>query len=100
MVVSRSIARLECRGRVYPSTAEGSRHSPSRRQNRMPLSSGGRVTDLVGPVVGDEPVFRAIPLPNGARMAFTIQIALEAWSGATVTGSVLPAGAESVDWAT
>lgn len=34
-----------------------------------------------GPVNGGEPELRAIPLPNGARVAFTIQVALEAWSG-------------------
>jgi allantoinase len=38
------------------------------------------IADLVGPVNGDEPDIRAIPLPNGARMAFTIQVALEAWA--------------------
>jgi peptidoglycan/xylan/chitin deacetylase (PgdA/CDA1 family) len=31
-----------------------------------------------GPVVGDRPDIRAIPLPNGARLAFTVQVALEA----------------------
>ena len=62
-----------------------------------------RVEDLVGPVTGEEPTIRAIPLPNGARVAFTIQVALEAWSGATVTGPMLPVGPDgqsSVDWAT
>ncbi|MFI5269880.1 MAG: polysaccharide deacetylase family protein, partial [Chloroflexota bacterium] len=38
------------------------------------------IAGLVGPVNGDEPVIRAIPLPNGARMAFTIQVALETWA--------------------
>ncbi len=37
--------------------------------------------DLVGPVNGGEPDIRAIPLPNDARVAFTIQVALEAWQG-------------------
>lgn len=56
------------------------------------MADFGRYTnsDLVGPVTGAEPVIRAIPLPNGARMAFTIQVALEAWAG----------GEEPPDWAT
>ncbi|HVA25452.1 MAG TPA: polysaccharide deacetylase family protein [Chloroflexota bacterium] len=36
--------------------------------------------DLAGPVNGDEPDIRAVALPNGARMAFTIQVAIEAWA--------------------
>jgi peptidoglycan/xylan/chitin deacetylase (PgdA/CDA1 family) len=59
--------------------------------------------DLTGPVTGTEPDIRAIPLPDGARLAFTIQVALEAWSGATITGTSLPAGGDgqgAADWAT
>ena len=62
-----------------------------------------RLDDLVGPVAGAEPTIRPIPLPNGARVAFTIQVALEAWSGATISGPTLPVGADgrsSLDWAT
>src|SRR4051794_31533994 len=69
----------------------------------MPEVDRSGVADLIGAVVGDEPIARAIPLPNGARMAFTIQVALEAWSGATIKGSVLPVGPDgqsSADWAT
>lgn len=65
--------------------------------------ASSRVDDLIGPVAGSEPAIRAIPLPNGARVAFTIQVALEAWSGATVTGPTLPVGPDgqsSTDWAT
>ncbi|HEX6512748.1 MAG TPA: polysaccharide deacetylase family protein [Chloroflexota bacterium] len=46
--------------------------------------------ELRGPVAGGEPLIRAIPLPNGARLAFTIQVALEAWAGAD----------EKPDWTT
>jgi hypothetical protein len=53
-----------------------------------------RVGDLIGPVTGAEPDVRAIPLPNGARVAFTIQVALEAWSGATISGATLPASSD------
>jgi len=41
------------------------------------------VTDsqtLIGPVAGGRPDIRAIPLPNDARVAFTVQVALEASS--------------------
>jgi peptidoglycan/xylan/chitin deacetylase (PgdA/CDA1 family) len=48
--------------------------------------------ELVGPVSGSEPVVRAIPLPDQARLAFTIQVALEAWAPDT-------AGAAPPDWA-
>ncbi len=41
----------------------------------------GRTTaDLIGPVAGADPIVRPISLPNGARMAFTLQVALEAWA--------------------
>jgi peptidoglycan/xylan/chitin deacetylase (PgdA/CDA1 family) len=66
-------------------------------------NGSGEQAGLIGPVVGDEPIVRAIPLPNGARMAFTIQVALEAWSGATVRGTTLPVapdGKPLADWAT
>ncbi|MBV8084277.1 MAG: polysaccharide deacetylase family protein, partial [Chloroflexi bacterium] len=33
---------------------------------------------LIGPVLGGEPVIHNVALPNGARLAFTIQVALEA----------------------
>lgn len=62
-----------------------------------------RVEDLIGPVAGAEPAVRPIPLPNGARVAFTIQVALEAWTGATISGPTLPIGPDgepSLDWAT
>jgi peptidoglycan/xylan/chitin deacetylase (PgdA/CDA1 family) len=65
--------------------------------------SNATLDDLVGPVTGAEPTIRPIPLPNGARMAFTIQVALEAWSGATISGPRLPAGPDGrseLDWAT
>ena len=65
--------------------------------------SSASLDDLVGPVVGDDPEVRAIPLPGGARMAFTIQVALEAWIGATVRGTTLPPtsdGQTGLDWAT
>ncbi len=45
------------------------------------LASAG-LTDLKGPATGAEPDIRALPLPNGARMAFTVQVALEAWADA------------------
>jgi allantoinase len=38
------------------------------------------MAELLGPVNGDDPMFRRVQLPNGARMAFTIQVALEAWA--------------------
>ncbi len=49
-------------------------------------------TELLGPVTAGEPVIRPIPLPNGARVAFTIQVALEAWAGtnAAQPGSRMP----------
>ena len=62
-----------------------------------------RLEDLIGPVAGAEPAIRPIPLPNGARVAFTIQVALEAWSGATISGPTLPVGPDgpsNLDWAT
>jgi peptidoglycan/xylan/chitin deacetylase (PgdA/CDA1 family) len=65
--------------------------------------SNATLDDVVGPVAGAEPTIRPIPLPNGARMAFTIQVALEAWSGATISGPRLPVGPEGrpdLDWAT
>jgi peptidoglycan/xylan/chitin deacetylase (PgdA/CDA1 family) len=65
--------------------------------------SNATLDDLVGPVIGDEPDIRAIPLPGGARVAFTIQVALEAWAGATVRGTTLPTppdGQGALDWAT
>lgn len=34
---------------------------------------------LIGPVNGGEPFIRPVPLPNDARVAFTIQVALEGW---------------------
>jgi allantoinase len=38
-------------------------------------------SQLVGPLDESERHVLALPLPNGARLAFTIQIALEAWAG-------------------
>lgn len=63
--------------------------------------------DLRGPVTGEEPVLNELPLPGGARIAVTIQLAVEAWSGTAVSGSTL--GSEltgeairrgTPDWAT
>jgi peptidoglycan/xylan/chitin deacetylase (PgdA/CDA1 family) len=42
---------------------------------------------VIGPVNGGEPDIRDISLPNGARVAFTIQVALEAWSGASTAAT-------------
>jgi hypothetical protein len=54
-----------------------------------------------------ESVVRNVGLPQGARMAVTIQVALEAWQGTTVTGNTIgePLGQKAValgvpDWAT
>jgi hypothetical protein len=65
------------------------------------------LSDLEGPVNGEEPTIQAIALPDGARIAFTIQVALEAWAGANVTGSAVgsrppeaAARTGAPDWAT
>jgi hypothetical protein len=42
---------------------------------------------VIGPATGEEPVLRYPALPHGARVAFTVQVALEA--------SMKPAGARS-----
>jgi allantoinase len=39
----------------------------------------GRLDQIVGPVNGGEPELRSVPLPNGANIAVTAQLTLEAW---------------------
>lgn len=52
----------------------------------MPEPEAG---ELRGPVTGEEPHLAPFELPDGARVVVTIQLALEAWAGTAVTGSVL-----------
>lgn len=47
------------------------------------------ISDLTGPVAGDRPVLVSAPLPGDARIAVTVQVALEAWAGSKVTGNAL-----------
>ena len=43
----------------------------------------GTLDQIVGPVNGEEPVLRSVPLPNGANLALTVQLTLEAWEDAS-----------------
>ena len=69
----------------------------------MPVIEGS-VDQLVGPVAGAEPVIRSVPLPNGAKIALTVQLTLEAWADtAMARGRNMPEEAirKGVpDWAT
>jgi allantoinase len=62
----------------------------------MDVSEELRSRGISGPVLGEEPVLKAMPLPGGARVAVTIQLAFEAWSPGISSGSVL-GGALSAD---
>ena len=42
---------------------------------------------LSGPVLGGEPALRSFSLPNGARVAVSVQLAFEAWSPNVVAGN-------------
>ena len=55
------------------------------------------LNDLRGPVAGEAPVLRSTPLPGQARVAITVQLALEAWQGTRVSGNALgsPLGEEA-----
>lgn len=48
-----------------------------------------REKGIQGPVIGEEPKLKSIPFPNGAFVAVTVQLALEAWSENVASGSVL-----------
>lgn len=47
------------------------------------------IDDLGGPVAGEEPLITPVPLPGMARVAVTVQLALEAWAGTSTTGNAL-----------
>jgi peptidoglycan/xylan/chitin deacetylase (PgdA/CDA1 family) len=59
--------------------------------------STATLEDLRGPVVGETPVLKSVPLPGGARVAVTVQLAFEAWKGTRVSGNALgsPLGEEA-----
>jgi len=59
--------------------------------------SAATLDDLRGPVAGEVPVLGSAPLPGNARVAITVQLALEAWKGNEVSGNALgsPLGAEA-----
>jgi peptidoglycan/xylan/chitin deacetylase (PgdA/CDA1 family) len=63
----------------------------------------GTVGQVVGPVAGAEPAIRSIPLPNGAKVALTVQLTLEAWADpASARGRNMPEEAIRkgvLDWA-
>lgn len=56
------------------------------------------IDDLRGPVTGEEPVITPVSLPGDARVAITVQLALEAWAGTNTTGNALgsPLSAEAI----
>jgi allantoinase len=43
----------------------------------------GTLDQLIGPVNGEEPTLRSVALPNGAYVALTVQLTLEAWLDAS-----------------
>lgn len=51
-----------------------------------------RSRGVEGPVIGEEPIFPRLSLPNGARVAVTVQLAFEAWAGKGHGMSVLGSG--------
>lgn len=55
----------------------------------MDVAEELRIRGVTGPVLGGEPVLKSIPLPGGARVAVTVQLAFEAWSAGAASGNVL-----------
>jgi hypothetical protein len=43
----------------------------------------GTLDQVIGPVNGEEPILRSVALPNGAYVALTVQLTLEAWLDAS-----------------